>query len=236
MIDDLLPFYERELAVLRRRSAQFAEQNPKIAGRLSLGRDDSQDPHVERLLQGVAFLNAHLTKRLDDDFPELAEALLDLLYPHYLRPVPSMTIVEMAIDPKQAALIDGHRVPRGSLLESERIDGDVCTYRTCFDVSLWPVKITAAKLSGPPFRLPILPPASTQSALEIQIEPLSKALHPLCSRGSGSSRPALIPRMPPYRPIRGRSPATGSSRNFLPCRRSSCSSIWRGFRRTSLAD
>ena len=46
MIDDLLPFYERELAVLRRRSAQFAEQNPKIAGRLSLGRDDSQDPHV----------------------------------------------------------------------------------------------------------------------------------------------------------------------------------------------
>jgi type VI secretion system protein ImpG len=176
VIDDLLPFYERELAVLRRRSGQFAEQNPKIAGRLNLGRDDSQDPHVERLLQGVAFLNAHLTKRLDDDFPELAEALLDLLYPHYLRPLPSMTIVEMAIDPKQAALVDGHRVPRGSLLESERIDGDVCTYRTCFDMSLWPVKIAAAKLSGPPFRLPILPPASTQSVLDIEIEPLSKAI------------------------------------------------------------
>ena len=176
MIDDLLPFYERELAVLRQRSAQFAEQNPKIAGRLSLGRDDSQDPHVERLLQGVAFLNAHLTKRLDDDFPELAEALLDLLYPHYLRPVPSMTIVEMAIDPKQAALVDGHRVPRGSLLESERIDGELCTYRTCFDLLLWPMKIAVAKLSGPPFRLPMLPPASTQSVLDIQIEPLSQAV------------------------------------------------------------
>ena len=187
MIDDLLPFYERELSVLRQRSAQFAEQNPKIAGRLSLGRDDSQDPHVERLLQGVAFLNAHLTKRLDDDFPELAEALLDLLYPHYLRPVPSMTVVEMAIDPKQAALIAGHRLPRGSLLDSERIDGEVCTYRTCFDLALWPMKITSAKFSGPPFRLPMLPPASTQSVLDIQIEPLSKAV-PIGKMKFGSLR------------------------------------------------
>ena len=187
MIDDLLPFYERELAILRRRSAQFADQNPKIAGRLSLGSDDSQDPHVERLLQGVAFLNAHLTKRLDDDFPELAEALLDLLYPHYLRPVPSMSIVEMSIDPKQAALIDGHRLPRGSLLESERTDGEVCTYRTCFNLALWPVKIASAKLSGPPFRLPMLPPASTQSVLDIVIEPLSKAI-PIGKMKIGSLR------------------------------------------------
>ncbi|NBW87277.1 MAG: type VI secretion system baseplate subunit TssF, partial [Planctomycetia bacterium] len=123
-MDELLPFYERELSILRRRAAEFAAHNPKIAGRLNVGRDDSQDPHVERLLQGVAFLNAHLTKRLDDDFPELAESLLDLLYPHYLRPIPSMTILEMTIDPRQAALVDGHRVPRGTLLESERVDGE----------------------------------------------------------------------------------------------------------------
>ena len=175
-MDELLPFYERELSILRRRAAEFAAHNPKIAGRLNVGRDDSQDPHVERLLQGVAFLNAHLTKRLDDDFPELAESLLDLLYPHYLRPIPSMTILEMTIDPRQAALVDGHRLPRGTLLESERVDGEACTYRTCFDLSLWPMKITGAKFSGPPFRMPILPPAATQSVLDIEIEPLSSAV------------------------------------------------------------
>ena len=116
MSDPLFPFYERELAILRQRAAEFAEEHPKIAARLSLGRDESQDPHVERLLQGVAFLNARLHKRLEDDFPELSDTLLDLLYPHYLRPVPSMSIVEMRIDPKQAALINGHRVPRGTML------------------------------------------------------------------------------------------------------------------------
>ena len=114
MSDDLLPYYARELAILRTLAADFAQRHPKVAGRLSLGRDDSQDPHVERLLQGVAFLAADVQKRLDDDFPELTDALLDLLYPHYLRPVPSMTIVEMAIDRKQAALTSGGGVRAAS--------------------------------------------------------------------------------------------------------------------------
>jgi len=100
MSDELLPYYARELAILRTLAGDFAQQHSKIAGRLSLGREVSQDPHVERLLQGVAFLTAGVQKRLDDDYPQLTDGLLDLLYPHYLRPVPSMTIVEMAIDRK----------------------------------------------------------------------------------------------------------------------------------------
>lgn len=105
MSDELLPYYARELAILRTLAGDFAQQHPKIAGRLSLGREVSQDPHVERLLQGVAFLTAGVQKRLDDDYPQLTDGLLDLLYPHYLRPVPSMTIVEMAIDRKQSCLL-----------------------------------------------------------------------------------------------------------------------------------
>ena len=66
MNEELLPFYERELSILRNQAAQFANQHPKIAGRLNLGKNESQDPHVERLLQGVAFLNARLHKRLDE--------------------------------------------------------------------------------------------------------------------------------------------------------------------------
>ena len=169
MSDDLLPYYARELAILRTLAADFAQRHPKVAGRLSLGRDDSQDPHVERLLQGVAFLAADVQKRLDDDFPELTDALLDLLYPHYLRPVPSMTIVEMAIDRKQAALTSGYRVPRGTELETEEVDGERCIYRTCFDLQLWPLQIREARLSGPPFRLPLVPPTGTIELLTLRI-------------------------------------------------------------------
>jgi type VI secretion system protein ImpG len=174
MSDELLPYYARELAILRTSAADFAQRHPKVAGRLRLGRDESQDPHVERLLQGVAFLAADVQKRLDDDFPELTDGLLDLLYPHYLRPMPSMTIVQMAIDRKQAALSAGYRVARGAQIETEVVDGDRCIYRTCFDLHLWPLRITEARLSGPPFRLPIVPPTGTIQTLAMKIETLSR--------------------------------------------------------------
>lgn len=173
MNDDLLPYYARELAILRSLAAEFAQRHPKVAGRLRLGRDESQDPHVERLLQGVAFLAADVQKRIDDDFPELTDALLELLFPHYLRPVPSMAIVQMVIDPKQASLTAGYRVPRGAELQTEEVDGESCIYRTCFDVRLWPLKVAAARLGGPPFQLPVMPASGTVAVLTLRIETLS---------------------------------------------------------------
>ena len=88
-MEDLLPHYERELAFLRTRSADFARQYPKIAGRLQLSGDAGDDPHVERLIQSFALLASRVHKRLDDDFPLFTESLLEVLYPHYLRPFPS---------------------------------------------------------------------------------------------------------------------------------------------------
>ncbi|NCA12162.1 type VI secretion system baseplate subunit TssF, partial [bacterium] len=173
MNDDILPYYERELGILRGLAGQFAEQHPKVAARLRLGRDESQDPHVERLLQGAAFLAADVQKRLDDDFPELTDGLLDLLLPHALRPVPSMAIVRMAIDPKQAALTAGYLVPRGTELQTEEVEGERCTYRTCFATRLWPLRIAAVQLGGPPFTLPLVPPAGTAAVLSIGIETLA---------------------------------------------------------------
>ena len=96
MSDALLPHFRRELDALRRLGGEFAEAHPKIAGRLRLGADGADDPHVERLLEGVAFLAARVQHRLDDEFPELTDALLGVLYPHYLAPVPSMAIVVFA--------------------------------------------------------------------------------------------------------------------------------------------
>ena len=74
MSDSLLPYYNRELAALRRDAGAFAEAYPKVAGRLRLSGDAADDPYVERLLEGVAFLAARAQQRLDDELPELSDA------------------------------------------------------------------------------------------------------------------------------------------------------------------
>src|SRR5688572_18244907 len=95
MSRELWPFYEQELAFLRTQAREFGKEYPEEAGFLRLeasGR--SVDPHVERLVQGVALMAARVRLKIDDDFPELTDALIALLYPHYLAPLPSMTIAQ----------------------------------------------------------------------------------------------------------------------------------------------
>src|SRR5512146_782863 len=104
MREDLLSYYERELTFLRQMGAEFAQKYPKVAGRLLLEPDRCEDPHVERLLEAFAFLAARVHLKVDDDFPEITNALLGALYPHYLRPIPSMSVVQMHVDPEQAKL------------------------------------------------------------------------------------------------------------------------------------
>jgi type VI secretion system protein ImpG len=173
MTDDLARYYERELELLRGLAAEFAGQHEKVAARLALGTGDSKDPHVERLLQGVSFLTARIHKRLDDDFPELTEALLDVICPHALQQVPSMTIVEMAFDRAHAAVDQPHPVPRGTIIETEPVDDEQCQYRTIFDVPVYPVQVVDVTLSGPPFGLPNVP-RGTRSVLRIVIETLAE--------------------------------------------------------------
>src|ERR1700693_1772322 len=99
MSDALLPYYDRELNALRRLTAEFAAAHPKIAWRLRLPADAVDDPHLARLLEGVAFLAARVHHRLDDEFPELTDALLGMLYPHYLAPVPSCMVARLDCSP-----------------------------------------------------------------------------------------------------------------------------------------
>src|ERR1700758_5520433 len=107
MREELLEYYERELAYMRQMGAQFAARYPRVAGRLLLESDRCEDPHVERLLEGFAFLSARVHLRIDDDFPEITSALLGVVYPHYLRPVPSMSVVECQLDPEQGKQTSG---------------------------------------------------------------------------------------------------------------------------------
>lgn len=154
MSDSLLPYYNRELVALRRLAAEFAEAHPKIAGRLRLAADAVDDPHVARLLEGAAFLAARVHFRLDDEFPELTDALLAVLYPHYLAPVPSAAIVQFT---PQAALAGPFRAAPGLTLEAEPVRGEICRFRTAFPLTLWPIEIESVRLSGLPLAAPANP-------------------------------------------------------------------------------
>src|ERR687885_1909802 len=116
--DDLLYYYDRELSFLRQMGAEFAERYPKVASRLLLEQDKCEDPHVERLLEAFAFLAARVHLKIDDEFPEITEALLSILYPHYLRPIPSMTVAEFHVDPDQIPPDTGLKLERGAVLNS----------------------------------------------------------------------------------------------------------------------
>lgn len=149
MADDLLLYYERELTYLRKLGAEFATQYPKIAARLQLEAGRCEDPHVERLLEGFAFLTARIHRRLDEDFPEVSQALLEMLHPQLIRPVPAMTVAELQLDPAQGRLPEGFRVPRGSLLQTRAVNGVPCQFRTSYDTTLWPVSVQAAEWTTP---------------------------------------------------------------------------------------
>ncbi|WP_022972622.1 type VI secretion system baseplate subunit TssF, partial [Xanthomonas maliensis] len=144
-MQDLLPYYERELAYLRRYSREFADRYPKIASRLQLSADGSQDPHVERLIEAFAFMGARISKRIEDDYPEFTDALLDVLYPHYLRPFPSCSIAFFDMEGVAAKLSAPVRVPRGTQLQTRLVRGVSCRFRTTYDVVLAPIGVRSAE-------------------------------------------------------------------------------------------
>lgn len=152
MADELLPYYEKELAFIRQMGAEFSEEHPKIASRLGINADTIEDPHVSRLIEGFAYLNARIQHKLDDDFPEISDALLNVLFPHYQRPIPSMSIVQFKPDEEQ--LESSYIVPMGTLLETEQFQGENCRFSTVYPTELLPIKIKSANLMGRPFTTP----------------------------------------------------------------------------------
>ena len=146
MGDELLPYYNEELAFVRDMAAEFADAHPKIAGRLRLSGETIEDPHVARLIEAFAYLNARTRHKLDDDFPELTEALLGVLYPHYLAPIPSMAIAQFTAAPDLKA---ASNVPRHTEIETEPVDGEPCRFRSCYPVQLWPLEVESAEIGAP---------------------------------------------------------------------------------------
>ena len=146
MLDELLPYYERELTYLRQLSGEFAGRYPKIARRLQMDGEQCEDPHVERLIEAFAFLSARIHRKLDDEYPEISEAFLQVLYPHYTRPFPSTTIVQLEIDRDKPGIAGRYTIPRHHALLSPAVQGVACRFRTAYAVDLWPLTVTSARL------------------------------------------------------------------------------------------
>jgi type VI secretion system protein ImpG len=169
MRDDLLLYYERELDYLRKMAVQFAEKNPKVASRLVLEPTKCEDPHVERLLEAFAFLAARVHLKIDDEFPEISEALLTVIYPQLVRPTPSMSIAEFQPDPEKGKLSSGLPIPRNSALYSRPISGVPCTFRTCYDTTLWPVSVAAAEWKAPSRLQPPVKASDSSGAVRVEL-------------------------------------------------------------------
>ena len=141
---ELLPYYERELHFVKRMAAEFAEDYPERAAALRIDGTGSEDPHVERILEAFALVAGRIQYKLDEEFPEITNALLELMYPHLLRPVPPMAILQFEVDPILSKQRTGHLVPRGTMAHSAPMDGVQCRFQTAYPVTLWPMEITAA--------------------------------------------------------------------------------------------
>jgi len=172
-----LDHYNQELGYLRQLGAEFAEEYPGVAGRLGMDGFHCQDPYVERLLEGFAFLAARVHRRIDAEFPEFTGGLLDSIYPQLTRPIPSAAILALQPDPKEGSLVKGYRLPRGTRLRSPVTDRSPTPVQmvTTRDTDLHPLRIadvrwidrqssTDSMLAGPVVR------PSTRSLMHIRLE------------------------------------------------------------------
>ncbi|MFQ3594186.1 MAG: type VI secretion system baseplate subunit TssF, partial [Gemmataceae bacterium] len=130
----------------------------------------SADPHIERMIEAFALLSGRIRQKLDDEFPELSDALLHVLYPHYLAPIPSLAVVQFVADPARTPLKDGFTIPRHSRLRTRPVNDLPCRYRTIYPVTLWPITLTQARVLPPPFPEDFRPPPGTAAALRLRFE------------------------------------------------------------------
>ncbi len=145
-----LTYYNIELQHLRESSGRFSKENPKIAARLGLDRFNCEDPYVERLLEGFAFLSARVHLKLDEEFPRFTHSIIHTVYPQYLMPTPSMAMVSFVPDLSDPDLAQGFRIPAETRLNSAigKDEKTACRFQTAHDVTLYPLELKKSGLSN----------------------------------------------------------------------------------------
>lgn len=147
--EDILRYFKDELTYLHRAGRSFAEHYPKLASRLELSAHGCTDPHVERLIESFAFLTARIQHKLDSEFPEITTALLGVLYPHLVNPLPPTAIARFEVDPDRGKLTTGFTLPKHTPVFAQTSQGLTCRFRTCYPVTLWPMEVAFAGLEPP---------------------------------------------------------------------------------------
>jgi type VI secretion system protein ImpG len=171
MSDELYRYYEQELTFFRQMAGDFAQRYPKVAARLQLDETkESSDPHVERLIEAFALLAARVRRKIDDEFPEVIESLLEMLYPHYLRPLPPMAVAQFRFEPQQTAVTEPSAIPAGATLTSRSSGGLECTFRSAYPVTVLPIKVTGASLVSVAAAQATGAPAEASFVLRIHLE------------------------------------------------------------------
>ncbi len=156
-------YFQDELRYLRDVGPEFARSNPEIARMLG---DRGTDPDVERLLEGVAFMCGRVREKLDDELPEITASMMSMLWPHYLRPIPSMSVLEF--QPEIDQMQGPYRVEQNAEFGSARVDGTSCRYRSAWPVSVRPWRISKVVLeteAARPARLRIWLDVSPKAAM-----------------------------------------------------------------------
>jgi type VI secretion system protein ImpG len=170
MSEELYPYYQAELYFIRKLAQEFASKYPAAAARLQLEPDRSADPHVERLIEAFALLAGRVRHKLHDEFPELTDAVLSVVYPHALAPVPSFATVQFEADQHRPMPPEGVAIPSGGRLHTDRVGDLACQYRTCYPVTLWPIAVASAKLHPPPFPTGLNPPVRANAAIRLRLQ------------------------------------------------------------------
>ncbi len=131
-------YFQEELAYLRHTGVAFARAYPKLAPMLAQG---GNDPDVERLFEGFAFLTARIRRRLDAELPQLVHGMYALLWPELLRPQPAYTM--MRFRPIREAVSSAQLIAAGTEVESVPVAGTRCRFRLCWPVLLQPLEAVA---------------------------------------------------------------------------------------------
>jgi type VI secretion system protein ImpG len=142
MIDNILPFYEREHARTAVMVDEFIEQYPQLAGVLGFDGNDCSDPSVQRIIAAMVMMGASILKLLEDNYPQFTGSLLSMNYPHFTEPFPSTSIARFDYSAAEAkALAVTTTIPRGACLHASAQDDVVCKFHTVYPVTVAPVRI-----------------------------------------------------------------------------------------------
>ncbi|MDP3673215.1 MAG: type VI secretion system baseplate subunit TssF [Telluria sp.] len=145
----LLPYVERELAILREYMREFARQYPRLAGKLGMRSGVCEDVHIERWIEATAILNARIALKLSGNYPEFTEAMLNVNYPHYMQPFPSASTIRFDYSGARAGKMDAvTHIPRGTVMNSAEQQGVICRFRTIYDTVIAPVALSQVRFDS----------------------------------------------------------------------------------------